>query len=467
MSPVALTYPRAARGLGKIYFIIMALCVSGAVGAGIVASPLVAAGSIAGLGLFAIGLLGTSSVTFPLLGFLLVFDSVFSLGTQVGSTGTVTLIGVSPSNVLLLGLVIRLGADVAVRREVISALALLTGGVLIGTAILSALVEGGGITRPTITAIGGGLTVLVVLSYRSPQLSFKMLKGVAVGAMVGGVSGLFTIATTVGSRSDLGRSFGYIGTNAQSLPVPRVSGLFQNPVALGFVVLVAVFTVLATFRRVLLRRLVVAVLLLSLAFTYSRGPMVGVGLGFLAFGAAWLAADRARRVRARPRWFSFVAFLGASGILVAILLVSASRSPSLAPYWNQDSIDFRRNASELALNAWARNPVLGIGPGNFEERYTFEVHDTFLALAAEMGTAAFAAMIGLTISSVVRPTAIALTSDDKELARMYRWIASAAVATAVVNASVSLNGVKVMWAVLACACIAWTRNELPTQAAAR
>lgn len=467
MSTAALTYPRFTRGLGKTFYIMTALCVSGAIGAGIVASPIIVAGSVAGLGLFALGLLGASSVTFPLLGFLLVFDSVFSLGTQVGSTGTVTLIGISPSNVLLLGLVVRLGADLAVRREVIRAFGLLTGGVLIGTAILSALVEGGGITRPTITAIGGGLTVLVVLSYGSPQLSFKMLKGVAVGAMIGGLSGLLTIATTVGSRSDLGRSFAYIGTNSQSLPVPRVSGLFQNPVALGFVVLIAVFTVLATFRRPLLRRLLVAVLLLSLAFTYSRGPMVGVGLGFLAFGASWLAADRTRRVHARPRWFSFVAFLSASGILVAILLLSASRSPSLAPYWNQDSIDFRRDASELALNAWASNPVLGIGPGNFEERYTFEVHDTFLTVAAEMGTAAFAAMIGLTILSVIRPTARALTSDDKELARMYRWIASAAVATAVVNASVSLNGVKVMWAVLACACIVLTRNELPTQAAAR
>ena len=96
---------------------------------------------------------------------------------------------------------------------------------------------------------------------------------------------------------------------------------------------------------------------------------------------------------------------------------------------------------------------MGIGPGQFLARFFVEAHDTFLQVGAEMGIVGFVPVVALYVLALTRSARRTLLASDPEEVRASAWITGAVVAMAVVAATLTLLGVKEMWALLAAAAI--------------
>lgn len=186
----------------------------------------------------------------------------------------------------------------------------------------------------------------------------------------------------------------------------RVFSTFVLPNSLaGFLVLLIPPSVLllVSARRGVPRLLLggsLAVLLLGLFFTFSKGGWLAGALVLLVFlvsrGRAWLPR----------RWRPMLGVVLGIGVLFAAALISFPRlmehvtatSSRLGP-----SAAVRLQYWAAGVGMWRSHPVFGVGPGNFENHYTRHMsvaseetthaHNDYVELLAECGPLAAAAYV--------------------------------------------------------------------------
>jgi hypothetical protein len=410
------------------------------------------------LGTFVIGLLAPLEWVFPLLGFLVVFDSVFSLGTEINSSAVV-LIGISISNPLLVGVASRLLVEAGLRKRALSRPGIWVAGAVIGTALVSSWLSPDKLTRATITIVGAGVLVLVLTSYWSKEYARRLFLGLAVGTACVAATALITLFRAERGLSTVGKVYRVIGSNR--IQLPRVTGIYQDPNALAFSLVVGIFATLATVSNRLLKWALVAGLTLALVVTYSRGGSASLVLGLFAYVGIRFA--RRLRVIMTGRlgggWGFFSLSLLVGGVLLLFGLTWAAQSSRIAPYWNQGSVTLRFQLAREALHIWTSNFLIGVGPGEFRAIVANEVHNSFLQMGAEMGVVGFAALAGLAwlgFRNASYATLNAISSDD---VRLFATMTAGVVVVVTIGLTLSLLGEKLMWAMLAIGAVATGKED--------
>jgi putative inorganic carbon (HCO3(-)) transporter len=432
------------------------------VAAGIARAPgLVGAVGVV-VGALLVGFVAPVRLALGLLGFLIVFDSVFSLGTTVGASAPLVILGVSISNPLLIGLAARLVTDWGLQRRRMSSVGLWIGGMIAVGSVLSSALGPYGFSRASLTLIGAGLVVMVLLSYGDRLSTRSFLLGIAVGVTVAAGTGLIALFTAERGVPAIGYAFDVVGRNL--IEVPRVTGLFQNPLALAFALLVGIFAAMATVDARPLRWGLVGILLTTLPFTYSRGGAAGTFLGLVTYASILIGCRRGRsRLGSASGWLLVTVNLVAGLILVVVALRWASASPVGSQYVNPESVTVRVHLIQGALSVWTSHPILGIGPGQFVQHggYGLQAHNTFLEVGAELGLLGFAALLTLAWLALMRSVRRALGARTKGEVRFHGSLAAGVIAVGFMAGTVTLVGVKLMWALLACAALPNLRLTAP------
>lgn len=203
------------------------------------------------------------------------------------------------------------------------------------------------------------------------------------------------------------------------LPVPfadalhydteRVQGFFKDPNVFGPFAIPAITIMMVSPRprSTLLRLGIVALLLLPIAASESRGA-------FLALGAAVAALGIVSLYR---HWSSSLAMVGSAAVLGLIVVATLSFAPdSSHSLFKEQSYDANRfAASSAGLDYLAENPFsLGLGPGNAADALgtANDIHETYLRILVEtgpLGLLGLITMLWLTLSAirVARPDTIA------------------------------------------------------------
>ena len=193
------------------------------------------------------------------------------------------------------------------------------------------------------------------------------------------------------------------GTRVQG----SVGGIMQNPndLALNMVVFVPLAVLFAFEGRTPLRRLIAAVCALGMV-----GAIVASGSrgGFLGF-AAMLLVLAAGQVRRRPG----LVLAGALALMCALPILPDNywrRIESITDHSKDDfgSADARETLMRESLQAYAQNPFIGVGAGEFKdwnpgkrEQAWHESHNVWLQVAAELGTVGLAVFFFLVTRAVV------------------------------------------------------------------
>ncbi|WP_329793398.1 O-antigen ligase family protein [Lentzea sp. DG1S-22] len=204
---------------------------------------------------------------------------------------------------------------------------------------------------------------------------------------------------------------------------PRAAGPLEDPNDLAFFLVAALPLLVALptggrSRIVLL--LLGAVLVAGAAATFSRGG----GLA-LACALLWLIARRGLPVRA-------VVVTAAVTGLAALVFASAAQAELARALQEKSHIagtnaDTRMLRWQAAARMLADDPLLGVGPGGFRQRYaaaghnaeideqTPVAHNLFLEVAAELGVTGFALLAGLVaVGFVASERALRVVADRRE-----------------------------------------------------
>jgi O-antigen ligase len=180
----------------------------------------------------------------------------------------------------------------------------------------------------------------------------------------------------------------------------RVLGSFGQPNRLGGylagVIPVAVGLSLAASGRAARWALSAAIFCLTLCLlaTYSRGAWIGLAAGLLA-----LAAALASRRELQPRRWTLAASLACLALPVLFLLPSVlsrvGSGPAPAAGWSLPFDPERQGSGAMRLAIWSgsmraasHRPVLGSGPGTFQQAYDLHKDATLKRLEAEGGRTA-------------------------------------------------------------------------------
>lgn len=200
----------------------------------------------------------------------------------------------------------------------------------------------------------------------------------------------------------------YAGSTEEDVVVgkaTRISGLYRNQNNSARAIVFSLFVVCYFVSRRL------SIVLILLAFfpvlvTFSRAGIVGWGL--LLFIA--LAFDKRGRLKVLGVAISLlclasISYLFSSGQLAQLLTSSEIESSMNENMLNRvtgnvftqddSSSDYRRDAALQALNAFADNPLFGVGLGGFKTD-AFEAlrsHNTILQLASELGIVGIMAFV--------------------------------------------------------------------------
>lgn len=277
------------------------------------------------------------------------------------------------------------------------------------------------------------------------QQVIVVLAGALVGLVLAAGQG---VVQTVAGGDDL---YGFATGDGI---VERVQGSFFHPN--GFALYIAtllplaavlVFSPSASRRLRTLAGVALAVATPALVLSYSRGAMLGLVLG----GLAWLAIVRPRRVLQVGGVVALLAVVVAPGALVARF--DAGRADSDA----SERVVLWSSALDLA----GQRPVLGVGVGNFSEGYAgvrsesttgtdrpllnqgdgetlpFHPHNAFLTVLAEQGGAGLVAFLGLGLVAFAAAAANARAGDP--LRRAAGLAVGAGLATFVVDQLVNSN----------------------------
>jgi O-antigen ligase len=175
----------------------------------------------------------------------------------------------------------------------------------------------------------------------------------------------------------------------------RATGPIQDPNDFGF--LLAVTVPLAMHQFQIARRpgrRIAAVLALGLILagtlaTFSRGAIVGLAVA----GAYSLMT---RRLRTRWALLSLAGALLITGTANILQPQTVGDALNRKEYIAQHNVNERLIAWQIALDQFGTSPVLGVGPGNFDQRYiefglptttagVVTTHNAYLNILAELG----------------------------------------------------------------------------------
>ncbi len=211
--------------------------------------------------------------------------------------------------------------------------------------------------------------------------------------------------------------------------VIRYRGLILEPNTIGFLQIfcIPVYLFLAgVYKKPFFARwMLVAALIVSLAvivFSFSRGAFVAFALLFLLL----LYTERRNKAVLIP---------GIVLIVLVVLLVPASyivRVGTILDALSDPSVDYpmytRLVTSRVALQLGLRNPLIGVGMGNFlvcapyYTRFPLVVHNVPLLIFAEMGIIALGVFIGMIVVNVQILRKLAGRKDDGEASLLGRML---------------------------------------------
>ncbi len=203
------------------------------------------------------------------------------------------------------------------------------------------------------------LTLTAALVFFSVRQSCKTRNQVLV--VVGGALAALLIASVQGVADELFGIYSTQGFVSDAEVVGRIQGSFGHPnLYAGFLAFLMPLAAAIAFNSdftTRLRWLALSALLTSipaLVFTYSRGAILGLVVG----GLVWLAIMR-------PRTAVTV------GLVVAIAAIAVAPGALKSRFENNSSNDvaLRSDIWNSALEIYSDNPVLGVGPHNFQTAY--------------------------------------------------------------------------------------------------
>lgn len=214
--------------------------------------------------------------------------------------------------------------------------------------------------------------------------------------------------------------------------VERASGPLENPNDFGFVLAATIPLGLVRLRAGGRLRTIVIAVALGLTFagvlgTYSRSALVG-----LAAAAFWAVGTRRLPLRSAGL---VVAGLAVAGFLAYranpdVVDQALERKEAVA----QQNVDTRLAYWQIALEQWGSSPVFGVGPGNYEVRFSEfglefigdesrpATHNAYLNILAELGIVGlglFLAFVVLSWQSLRRHD-----TDDPPTARLRAALAA-------------------------------------------
>ncbi|AKU91293.1 O-antigen ligase family protein [Vulgatibacter incomptus] len=183
----------------------------------------------------------------------------------------------------------------------------------------------------------------------------------------------------------------------------RWVGTFFDPNRLAMALVISamlLLTLRSRLRNPVARAAVLGLLglqLWAIVVTYSRGAILGLAVGLLAF----ILAGRGSRTRS---------ILVAGGVAIALLSLAPSRfwarTETIATYEQDLSAQGRIDAWRTAGNILSRRPLTGIGAAAFTTawatyapddagRHPYVAHNLFLEVAAELGIPTLVAFLAL------------------------------------------------------------------------
>jgi putative inorganic carbon (HCO3(-)) transporter len=164
------------------------------------------------------------------------------------------------------------------------------------------------------------------------------------------------------------------------------TGIFNDPNDLGMTLVMTMpfaWAIVANRDAAIFNRLwcivAVAIILLALYYTNSRGAMVGLVTALV--------------------WFSFLRFQRVSAFVVAtmLLLAAAAAAPSRA-----DQITYTEVSAQSRIHSWAEgwemltsSPVTGVGYNRFTEFTPAVAHNSFVHTFAELGLLGAFCFVGM------------------------------------------------------------------------
>jgi O-Antigen ligase len=373
------------------------------------------------------------------LGAVLVFSVGLYLNLPVLAAQNLHLPGAAASAFSLL-LLLPFAAYLIVGRRplvVTPALALMVGYLVV--LVLSAVVAGGGrptTTAPIVTFLTEGLLLYVLVSnvVRTPRHLRAVIWALILAGAFMGLTSVWQEAThsyhnTVGGLAKVDTTGFDVGTALTGKELrPRMAGPIGEKNRYAQVLLVLLPLALSRVRVERsrgLRLLAVAcagLILCGVLLTFSRGAAVALGVLVLAMVAL--------------RMISLRQVLALALALVALVSVVApdyvSRLQSLAAVDKataqsaQADAAIRGRATEslAALQVFRDHPMLGVGPGQFFDRYSAaygnalnlrflderrRAHNLYLEIAADtgaLGLAVFLAIVGVTMVQLWRLAAL-------------------------------------------------------------
>jgi O-antigen ligase len=300
------------------------------------------------------------SVSRPALGVAIalaatpLIDAVIPLGDTTGRIA-------QPLQVLLPGLIACVAFIVAVSRSrratpvpLVLALAPL---LFLGLTLASSMqaIEPAQSINSIVILCAAVLTFYVALQLSGdPGDRMTILSGVLVGLLIAGLQG--TVQQVLGLGGPYGVSVG------GGREVLRVQGSFDHPnfYSVYLIALIPLAAAIALSRGVptRLRRLAgvaVALALTGLVFSYSRGAIIGLVVGALA----WVFLLRPGRVT----------LLATVLAVLTVVAAPASLKARFDPGTARDDAGLREALWQAAYDMGKREPLLGVGPNNFSVAY--------------------------------------------------------------------------------------------------
>jgi len=245
--------------------------------------------------------------------------------------------------------------------------------------------------------------------------------------------------------------FGLAPGAALMLPDGRLQGLFKDPNVFGAFMVPAVVFAVARFETNRLRYVVlIAVGILAILLSYSRGSWINLTLSLLTYAGLRMMAGHVRPSLGKVL-AAFVALVLLGGLLV-VAFDHPAVSRMLEIRASTQGYDDDRFANQAAALSLALEQPWGIGPGATEEHFTISAHSLYIRAFVESGLLGLWATLGLVLASLARAMWAALRVDEVDNQRMLAVIAAALAGAVLESAVIDSVHWRHLWVLLA---LAW------------
>jgi O-antigen ligase len=228
------------------------------------------------------------------------------------------------------------------------------------------------------------------------------------------VVGGYLVAAAVSALIGLAALFVGLPGGDQLVGDGRVQALFQDPNVFGpFLVPVALILLedILTPRLFALRRMLKAALMLLLvlgvAFSFSRGAWVNLAVGV----AVVLTVVALRRKGGRKALVASLLTVVAAAAVAATIATTGSQSLMFERAGMQSYDATRFSAQAVGIESAERYPF-GVGPGQFERYASLSAHSTYVRVAGEQGFPGLVALAVFVVTTLVVALGNALAGRD-------------------------------------------------------